>query len=923
MLCMHATRSGAVSYLPVVLLARRNRFVCASASGRSHVMEERDNIVSHLQRLFSPQPESHVSDPQTTTEASRTATVGLLSEDVATDAQDKTDNFVPVAEERDGAFERVEATAPEAAAHAASDTPVVSADVSASGGANPRLATLGLHKTGVTKVVGIEAPLLSDQQSDVATNLDLSTLHDQLTGVKSILQSVSSGNDHSWEIEELMSTLDDREGGITALIREIYQFNSTLAGLTLQPSLEVVNELTRDYEYCKLARMHNDNAYQENFEKPDLTDETVTSTRLPSEAPPRSVTPPLATGQDSSTLATPFQLNADQLGAIIAAVSGGSRPSAVQPTPHAVSFVPMPGSGDSTGSAGHPHRISPEGALARRTQSVLRGPESFSPGRPETAALVAPETVGATPVPRRVGPPLACGAPTQQLARNGGGGGYPGQPLGGQPSPPASAFGAPTAPPGGSPPPPAMPVTTFFPTAPYQPKWYFSPGVGFTSNADITLAPWASCFRAATPHSAMQAKALRKNIFSRSQRLTAILSNVDSKPAMYSVERSTMMDLVCRVYVLSLYTQLQDGASLSSDCLAEANRETHEFVESSLSAAALQHSSLSRLLMPMSKSTVSPETRLYDFFFALDGACLQHRAAAQIHAQFYGGSPKSGDTPVSFFDRLCTDGVVRGFSALDIISFFTSQLGEYGEVYDGMSDILASDAVFDDVTKFREKLNSIRAAARPFPSLPSSSGRGRSRAAPVADAMLTDISVEREVVSKDGEGRKDVHWDSSRIETDAPASAQVLSVLAETAAALRTGFAQLPGQIAGQLKAAATAPVPAIDSFLANAQRLYLDLKAVYPKLFPGKPIPAATIVGPECVACQVDRPMVTEWLRWDEHPELHPDPATRKIKLAAHQGWYHNAKSCRCLVKRAQAHVATHPEDAYILKPAPLPPRA
>ena len=85
-------------------------------------MEERDNIVSHLQRLFSPQPESHVSDPQTTTEASRTATVGLLSEDVATDAQDKTDNFVPVAEERDGAFERVEATAPEAAAHAASDS---------------------------------------------------------------------------------------------------------------------------------------------------------------------------------------------------------------------------------------------------------------------------------------------------------------------------------------------------------------------------------------------------------------------------------------------------------------------------------------------------------------------------------------------------------------------------------------------------------------------------------------------------------------------------------------------------------------------------------------------------------------------------------------------------------------------------------
>ena len=80
------------------------------------------HIVSHLQRLFSPQPESHVSDPQTTTEASRTATVGLLSEDVATDAQDKTDNCVPVAEERDGDARDYVGTAPEAAAHAASDS---------------------------------------------------------------------------------------------------------------------------------------------------------------------------------------------------------------------------------------------------------------------------------------------------------------------------------------------------------------------------------------------------------------------------------------------------------------------------------------------------------------------------------------------------------------------------------------------------------------------------------------------------------------------------------------------------------------------------------------------------------------------------------------------------------------------------------
>ena len=55
-------------------------------------MEERDNIVSQLQRLFSPQPDPRVSDPQTVAEASRIAAAGLLSEDVATDAQDQTAN---------------------------------------------------------------------------------------------------------------------------------------------------------------------------------------------------------------------------------------------------------------------------------------------------------------------------------------------------------------------------------------------------------------------------------------------------------------------------------------------------------------------------------------------------------------------------------------------------------------------------------------------------------------------------------------------------------------------------------------------------------------------------------------------------------------------------------------------------------------
>ena len=45
--------------------------------------------------MLSPQPDSRVSDPQTVAEASRVASVGLLSESVATDAQDNSANLVP------------------------------------------------------------------------------------------------------------------------------------------------------------------------------------------------------------------------------------------------------------------------------------------------------------------------------------------------------------------------------------------------------------------------------------------------------------------------------------------------------------------------------------------------------------------------------------------------------------------------------------------------------------------------------------------------------------------------------------------------------------------------------------------------------------------------------------------------------------
>ena len=81
-------------------------------------MEESDSLVSRFQRMLSPQPDSRVSDPQTVAEASRVASVGLLSENVATDAQGKTEDLVPGTEPH---TDNAVAQTPEVPEHAASD----------------------------------------------------------------------------------------------------------------------------------------------------------------------------------------------------------------------------------------------------------------------------------------------------------------------------------------------------------------------------------------------------------------------------------------------------------------------------------------------------------------------------------------------------------------------------------------------------------------------------------------------------------------------------------------------------------------------------------------------------------------------------------------------------------------------------------
>ena len=119
--CRVCAQRDTDGFVSVCSPAGSRRFTCIgpSAEGRLCKMEESDSLVLRFQRMLSPQPDSRVSDPQTVAEASRVASVGLLSEIVATDAQGNSANLVPGTESHtdDGVT-----TFGKVAEHAASDT---------------------------------------------------------------------------------------------------------------------------------------------------------------------------------------------------------------------------------------------------------------------------------------------------------------------------------------------------------------------------------------------------------------------------------------------------------------------------------------------------------------------------------------------------------------------------------------------------------------------------------------------------------------------------------------------------------------------------------------------------------------------------------------------------------------------------------
>ena len=452
------------------------------------------------------------------------------------------------------------------------------------------------------------------------------------------------------------------------------------------------------------------------------------------------------------------------------------------------------------------------------------------------------------------------------------------------------------------------------------PLWWIMPGIECARPDTVELLEWEEAVVRHSPASAAQCKLFHKRSDQTITKFVDIFTTAATNVAMYSHNRTSLVESWARTYLATIFMQLMDGASISGAVLMEADYAVHSQVEAGLREASRSSPTLNRLLVAINSASSTPARRLRQLLRSLDSMCLHHKAADAVHGEFYALAPKQGDTPLSFFDHCVTEGGIRGFVDRDVISLFNSVLKRMGDDMSDLTDLLdSSDAPSTDVASLRGRLVRLNKANRPF----KISG-GRRGASHGDDSMMVveviadaDARSTNPMASTQGSAYINTEDDNS-----AATVKSAVEAVKEVSVALRANT-KMANALSAQLQAAPAQPthaagtLPGIDSaFWAGGDRPIFDLPVVYPKIFPGKPIPKqGELVGAECVACACDRPHITNWVKWEEHEEWHPKPGGAKSSgLPQGYGWMHNPGKCRCLEKRVKQHVAANPQDAYLL---------
>ena len=463
------------------------------------------------------------------------------------------------------------------------------------------------------------------------------------------------------------------------------------------------------------------------------------------------------------------------------------------------------------------------------------------------------------------------------------------------------------------------------------PWWWTKPSDECDNPDTVQLMKWVTAVERLTPLSAAQCKLFNKRSGETHVKLTDLLKSSVMNLAMYPHQRTAILEMMARIFLAAIFTQLMDGVELCEPVTLEAHFAVHTQLDTSLRSAAQQAPTLNRLLVAFNNASSAPERRLFTLIRSLDSVCLHIKAQDQVHGEFYGLSPVAGDNPLVFFDRVCEAGSIRGFGERDIISLFNQVLRRQGEDMAGLVDLLdSSDAPMTDVAALRNRLARLNSASRPFKI------KGGRRGTDGDDAMLT-VEVVADQHTHGLHGQTVASESSAYIETRDDVAAGTIDKAVSAAREINKSLTTNANAAISLAKALRESrPNPNVNggashtnhdaAFFAGGNfgggTPPLQMDKVYPVLFPGAPIPTANLVGAECAACALDRPNVTNWVLWDEHPEWRPDKPGGKSKLPPGHGWCHNPAKCKCLYARLRQHVAAHPEDVGLLEPAPPPVR-
>ena len=459
----------------------------------------------------------------------------------------------------------------------------------------------------------------------------------------------------------------------------------------------------------------------------------------------------------------------------------------------------------------------------------------------------------------------------------------------------------------------------------------------------LALKPWTEVHHRVWPLTDLAGTALGKQVKNMPTLVSGMLRTLAKDPTQYITQRTSLIETFSRSYINAVYLQHGDGTVVcTSEFIIQGGLQSADDTLDTALALAPEASSassqLTRIITLLNTRGRNFESRVYVFVEECDRAFIFSNMRMTERLKVKEVTPNAVETPLQFLDRIEALALTRNLSDQDVCDMIHRVLKERAVdlLRNGSAvDWESTDAIRDYLRKHVDSESTFAEFAKRV---------AKPRAAPSggADTLVAEGEEEMHVLQTRNENTSVDGWVlPSQLETTMERMTQAMNRLAMPAPGAPPPLApptqthtnainKLTAAIARlEQRASEAQHTPSGETLVTAGPRPKLDLERIYPVLFPSAAVPVKDkLVGgkgwtgdtPPCAACLVHKPMVTNWITYQEHMELAKDnPAlidatTGRPKLPPGQAFVHNPARCATLHKLVREHVQKNPSDAWMV---------